>query len=144
MRKWGYGINSYCKTAHIYVDDAPWWIFALDRSIEFICDIIPSIPFPKVRMRLKDPDDIEFNESEWTTWKEWYGDLNQWFHLFAHCLVFEYCRDKMKSESVDITYDKAREMFYNSDRKFFDQQATIGDEIRAEESVTPSLLQPLP
>ena len=95
-------------------------------------------------MRLKDPDDIEFNESEWTTWKEWYGDLNQWFHLFAHCPVFEYCRDKMKSESVDITYDKAREMFYNSDRKFFDYEATIGDEIRTEEGVTPSLLQPLP
>jgi len=138
MRKWGYGINSYCKTADIYVDDASWWIFALDRSIEFICDIIPSIPFPKVRMRLKDPDDIEFNESEWTTWKDWYGDLNQWFHLFAHCPVFECRRDKMKSESVDITYDKAREMFYDSDRKFFDYEATIGDEIGSEESVTPS------
>ena len=50
----------------------------------------------------------------------------------------------MKSESVDITYDKAREMFYNSDRKFFDYEATIGDEIRTEEGVTPSLLQPLP
>ena len=93
-------------------------------------------------MRLKDPDDIEFNESEWTTWKEWYGDLNQWFHLFAHCPVFEYCNKKMKSQSVDITYEKAREMFYDSDRKFFDQAETRGAEIRSNESVIPSLLQP--
>jgi hypothetical protein len=138
MRRWTYGINSYRRTASIHVDDAPWWVFALDNLIEFICDIIPSIPFPKVKLRLRDPEDIEINGSEWTTWKEWYGDLNQYFHLFAHCPVFEYCRDKMKSQSVDITYEKAREMFYDSDRKFFDQQEAIGDEIRAENNTTPS------
>jgi len=89
-------------------------------------------------MRLKDPEDIEINGSEWTTWKDWYGDLNQWFHLFAHCPVFEYGQDKMKSKFVDITYEKAREMFYDSERKFFDQAETRGDEIRAEEGVIPS------
>ena len=134
MRKWSYGINSYHKTATIYVDDAPWWIFALERSIEFICDIIPSIPFPKVKMRLRDPGDIECIESEWTTWKEWYGDLNQYFHVLAHNPVFYYCQDRMKTKFVDITYDKAREMFYDSDRKFFDGEAAIGDEIRSQDS----------
>jgi hypothetical protein len=108
MRKWSYGINSYHKTANIYVDDAPWLIFALERSIEFICDVIPSIPFPKVKMRLKDPDDIEFIGSEWTTWKDWYGDLNQYFHLLVHSPVFYYCQGRMKTKFVDITYDKAR------------------------------------
>jgi len=138
MRKWTYGINSYHKTAHICVDDAPWWVFALDNLIEFICDIIPSIPFPRVRLRLRDPEDIECNESEWTTWKDWYGDLNQYFHLYAHCPVFEYCQDKMNSKSVDIPYEKARGMFYDSDKKFFDQHEALGHEIRAEENATPS------
>jgi hypothetical protein len=134
MKVWGYGINSYHKTAHIYVDEAAWWVFALDNVIEFICDIMPSIPFPKVKLRLRDPEDIEINESEWTTWKDWYGDLNQYFHLFVHCPVFEYCHDKMKSQFVDITYEKAREMFYDSDRKFFDQAETRGDEMRADDN----------
>ena len=134
MKKWDYGINSYHKTAQIHVDEAAWWVFALDNLIEFICDIMPSIPFPKVKLRLRDPEDIEINESEWTTWKDWYGDLNQHFHLFVHCPVFEYCNKKMKSQSVDITYEKAREMFYDSDRKFFERAEVIGDEMRADDN----------
>jgi hypothetical protein len=42
----------------------------------------------------------------------------------------------MKSQSVDITYEKAREMFYDSDRKFFDQAETRGDEMRADDNKT--------
>jgi hypothetical protein len=42
----------------------------------------------------------------------------------------------MKTKFVDITYDKAREMFYESDKKFFDNEAVIGDEIRSEDSAT--------
>jgi hypothetical protein len=136
MKVWGYGINSYHKTAQIHVEEAAWWVFALENSIEFICDIMPSIPFPNVKLRLRDPEDIEINESEWTTWKDWYGDLNQYIHLFVHCPVLEYCNKKMKSQSVDITYEKAREMFYDSDRKFFDQAETRGDEMRADDNKT--------
>lgn len=33
MRRWGYGINSLHKKAHIHVDDAPWWVFALDDLV---------------------------------------------------------------------------------------------------------------
>ena len=40
----------------------------------------------------------------------------------------------MKSQSVDITYEKAREMFYDSDRKFFDRAEAIGDEMRADDN----------
>jgi len=134
MRRWGYGINSYRKLASIHVEEAPWWIFALERSIEFICDIIPSIPFPKVKMRLKDPDDIEFIGNEWTTWKDWYGNLNQYFHLLVHNPVFYYCQDKIRSKSIDIIYEKAREMFYEFDMKFFDQEAAVSDQIRSQDT----------
>jgi len=93
----------------------------LERLIEFICGIIPSLPFPAVRMRLKDPDDIGFIGSEWTTWKEWYGDLNQYFHVQVHNPVFYYCQRKMASRSIDINYDQARGIFYRFDKKYFDR-----------------------
>jgi len=92
MRKWGYGINSFHKTAYIWVEESSWWVFALDRTIEWLCGIIPHISFPRIRMKLKDAEDIEFNDgSEWTTWQEWYGDLNQYFHCIVHMPVFNYC-----------------------------------------------------
>jgi len=122
MRKWGYGINSLHKTANIHIDDGPWWAFALDDLVGAICDIIPSIPFPKIKLKLKDPDDIEIQGGQWTTWKEWHGDLNQYFHVSVHSPVFEFCQNKIKTKSVDITYDQAREMFYEHDKKFFDQE----------------------
>ena len=106
----------------------------MESLIEFICDIVPSIPFPKAKMRLKDPDDIDFHGSEWTTWKDWYGDLNQYFHVLAHNPVFYYCQGKIKTKSVEITYDQAREMFYESDRKFWDQGAAVGDQIRSQDN----------
>lgn len=123
MRRWSYGINSLQNKASIYIDEGPWWAFVLDDLAEAICDIIPSIPFPKAKLKLKDPDDIEFHGGQWTTWKEWYGDLNQYFHLSAHNPVFEFCQNMIKTKSVDITYDQARDMFYERDRRFFDQEA---------------------
>lgn len=123
MRKWGYGINSFHNKANIYVDDAPWWVFALDDLVEAICGIIPSVPFSNARLKLKDPEEIEFHGGQWTTLKEWYGDLNQYFHVRVHCPVFEFCQRRIKTNSVEITYARAREMFYESDKKLFDQEA---------------------
>lgn len=119
-------------TADIYVEEGHWWIFALDSLIEFVCDIVPSVPFPKAKLRLTNPDDIEFYGSEWTTWKDWYGDLNQYFHLLVHDPVFNYCQGKMISKSVAITFDQAKEIFYESDKKFWDEQAAICNEIHTQ------------
>jgi len=123
MRRWGYGINSLQNKASIYIDEGPRWAFVLDDIAEAICGIVPSIPFPKAKLKLKDPDDIEFYGGQWTTWKEWYGDFNQYFHLLAHNPIFEFCQSKIRTKSVDITYDQAREMFYERDQKFFDCEA---------------------
>lgn len=35
MKTWSYGINSYYKTATIWLEEGPWWIFLLDRIVEF-------------------------------------------------------------------------------------------------------------
>jgi len=123
MKTWSYGINSIYKKASIYLEEASWWVFALDRIIEFLCDFIPPVPFPKIKMRLKDREDIEFNgDSEWTTWREWYGDLSQLFHCFVHMPIFDFCQKRIKCKSVEINYDNAKKIFYEEDKEFWDNE----------------------
>jgi len=128
METWSYGINSIYKKVSIYLEEAPWWIFALDRSIEFLCDVMPSIPLPKIKIRLKNGEDIEFNaDSEWTTWREWYGDLNQLFHCLVHVPIFDFCQKRIRYKFIEIDYDKAKEIFYEQDKEFWDREREISE-----------------
>jgi len=120
MKSWAYGINNYYKTASISLETAPWHIFAIENIAEFICDIIPPIPLPNIKFRLRDKDSIEFNQSEWTTVREWYGDLSQLFHSVIHMPIFNFCWDRIESKYIEVDYDKLKEMFYKKDKEFFD------------------------
>ena len=125
MKSWGYGINSVYKEANLYLEEAPWWVFATDRIAESLCDLIPPIPLPKRKRRLKNKEDIEFNGgSEWTTLRDWYGDLSQVFHCFAHIPVFDFCQKRIKRKFIEISYDRAKEMFYEQDKEFWDKNAS--------------------
>ena len=120
MKSWSYGINNYYKTASISLETASWHIFAIERITEFICDIIPPIPLPNIKFRLRDKDSIEFNQSEWTTFREWYGDLKQLFHGVIHILISDFCWDRIEMKCIEIDYDKLKEMFYEENKEFFD------------------------
>ena len=121
MRNWHYSINGYYKTAHISLETAPWHIFAIGRISEFICDIIPPIPLPNIRFRLRDKFSIEGNEYEWTTAREWWGDLNDLFHDMIHDPIFKFCCDRIDVKDIDIDYEKLKEMFYKEDKDFWDE-----------------------
>ena len=123
MKNWSYGINSIYKKANIYLEEAPWWVFLVDRIVEFLCDLTPSISLPKIKMRLKSREDIEFNGgSDWTTLRAWYGDLSQVFHCFVHMPVFNFCQKRFSCKSIEIDYSKAKEMFYGEDKEFWDTE----------------------
>ena len=94
--------------------------------IEWCCDLAPTIPLSNVKMRLRDPEDIEPNGGhQWTTWKEWYGDLSRLFHGFVHMPVFNFCQRRIRSRIVELDYDKAKEMFYEEDKKFWDKEQEL-------------------
>jgi len=132
MRVWHYGANSYHKTAHIVADDAPWYIFLLDRIVECICGMIPSIPLPKIKMKLN-KEDTNFIGHEFTTWKEWYGDTNQWFCLNVHMPVFYYCNSKKKVHIIPVDYKKLKEVFYESSKEWWDHEIKIAEEMIADD-----------
>jgi len=126
MKTWTYGINSLYKTASIDLQAGPWWAFVLERAVELCCDVTPAIPLPNVKMRLSDPEDIELSGGqEWTTWKEWYGDLSQGFHSFIHIPVFNFCQRQIKSRIVELDYGKIKKIFYEEDKKFWDEEREL-------------------
>ena len=126
MKTWSYGINSLYKTASIDLRTGSWWLFALERTAEFCCDIIPSIPLPNAKKRLREQGDIELNGGNpWTTWKEWYGDLSQLFHCFVHVPIFDFCQKRIKCKFIELDYDKVKEMFYQEDKKFWDEEINL-------------------
>jgi len=133
MRNWSYGINSLYRTASIWLEEGPWWVFLLDRIVEFLCEIAPPIRFPSIKLRLKNKEDIEFYGSEHTTWRDWYGDFNQFFHLAIHEPVFRFCQKRINTKCIEIDYNKAKELFYLEDKGFWDKEEKIAKEIIEEE-----------
>ena len=119
MKTWSYGVNSIYKKASIYLEEASWWVFVVDKIVESLCDFMPSIPLPNIEIRLKDKEDIEFNGgSELTTLRDWYGDLRQVFHCFVHMRVFDFCQKRIGCKHIAIDYTKAKEMFHEEDKEF--------------------------
>jgi len=127
MRKINYGINSYHKTASIIVEHANPLIFVLDRISEFICgNLILPAPLPNFKI---------IRDGEKTTIKEYYGDLRSLYHLWIHYPIFQYCAKKMDAEMIDIDYDKARKVFYDNDKKFWDESEERAKEMREDEDI---------
>jgi len=62
MKSWSYGINSLYKTASIYLETAPWYIFAIRALSDFLCDSVPPITLPNFKLRLKNEDAMDCNE----------------------------------------------------------------------------------
>ena len=123
MKYWTYGINSLYRTASIELQTGPWWVFALSEITESICDLMPHIPLPKIKKRLRKIEDIEINGGEnWTTWRAWYGDLSQTFHCFVHMSIFDFCQNKINRKIIDIDYKKAKDIFYKEDQEFWDKE----------------------
>ena len=126
MKTWSYGINSLYKTASIDLRTGPWWVFALERTAELCCDMIPSIPLPDAKKRLRDQEDIKLNGGNtWTTRKEWYGDLSQLFHCVVHVPIFDFCQKRIKCKFIELDYDKVKKMFYQEDKRFWDEEMNL-------------------
>jgi len=82
---------------------------------------MPPIPLPNIKFRLRDKHSIEFNQSEWTTFREWYGDLNSLFCGVIHMPIFGFCWDRIETKHIEMDYDKLKEMFYTKDKDFWDE-----------------------
>jgi hypothetical protein len=42
--------------------------------------------------------------------------------LSPYYFSFDFCQKKIRCESIDIDYDKAKEIFYEEDKEFWDRE----------------------
>lgn len=52
MTRWGIGTNNYHFTSSIILEEAPWYIFAIEFCIQWICHFMPPIPLPKIKIKI--------------------------------------------------------------------------------------------
>ena len=114
MKSWSYGINTYHKTASIWLEEGRRYIFLLDRAVEFLCSIIPPIPFPNIGKIVDDGEEY--------TLKEWWGSLDQMVCCSIHSPITIFCYRKINRTWIDIKYNKCRELFYEKDKEYWDEQ----------------------
>lgn len=125
MRRWTYAINSIYKISHIHCEEAPWWVFAIDSLVCKICDLIPPIPLPNIKKHLSDKDDIEFAGGEWTTWREWYGDISQLFCGCIHIPITNWCWGRANSTILKVNYNDLKDAFRERDIDFWEHEEEI-------------------
>jgi len=129
MRHWSYAANNYHETAHISVEDGPWWSFFIEWTIQWICHYFPAIPFPHIRYRLKDKDDIEFNDdNEWTTWAEWCGDTSQWFCASICMPISDWSFKRRFYYSFEVKYVSLKKRFEGESPELFELPEENEDE----------------
>ena len=136
MKTWSYGINALpeYKYGTLHLLDQPWWLAAIDWVVEhglyyFCCGgPLAHISFPNWFPRARDAE----RPNDLYTLREWYGSLGDFVHLKLTApmtgWVFE--RQRPYEVSVEIGYDRLRELFFERDREFFEQheRACAGSE----------------
>ena len=104
MRRWSIGTNDYYFTSSIYLQEAPWQIFAIERIMDFICHYFPRIPLPEIKI---------IRHSEKYTLRSYYGTTGDLFHVYVHDPVFQWCCRKIKEESIHFPFEELKKLFPN-------------------------------
>ncbi len=97
MKRWGVARNDYYCTGAVYLDEAPWYVFVIEGMAERLCGVFPAIPLPKIKFCPK-------GETEQYTWKDWYGDTQQIFHVWVCEPITSWCDKRTKTDYVEVPY----------------------------------------
>jgi hypothetical protein len=116
MKLYNIGSNNYWHTASIFLDDVPVGLHFLENVVSYICDIIPYIPLPKIKFRLKDKEawDITENKDGRTDLNEWCGDMQQLFHIYICSPISDFVFRHTKHTAINLPYSFLKELFPDS------------------------------
>lgn len=106
MRIWSFAVNNLYKTGCYILEEAPWYVFFLREAIMEICDHIPSVPIPFGSKLF-----INEEYGEKISVKDYYGDIQCWFHVKICCNIFNWCNNKIKIYHINTDYNDLKEKF---------------------------------
>jgi hypothetical protein len=109
MERWTIGTNSIHKTAMIYKEVGPWWVFFIEWLSISLCDLLhklPPIPLPNCeicRDCFTGSDLLE--PGEMTTIREWYGDFQSMWCIKVDSPIIQWCYHKYVRIKIPIEYN---------------------------------------
>lgn len=122
MKSWTYSINSHpdWRKGSIDLLDQPWWLALLEFSVSSLGRLyrpLNRIPLPNIRKRQRDLP----HSQKLYGWADWYGSLGDLFiaTVFNPALTLVFRLQQPYEVSVEIGYDKVRELFAARDPEFF-------------------------
>ena len=128
--RWFIGENSYYRQVTIYLEEAPFYIFWLERVANYICDCMNyfdfKIPFTD-KIKIKDEDGVS-----WTIY-DYYGGSASMYHSFIHHPIIDYCFPRISYYTINMDWDEAKRRF----PKYFDWETLEREskEYRLEEMI---------
>ena len=102
MRRWFIGSNNFYFTSGIYLEEASWYIFTIESSIQWICHYFPRIPLPKIKI-IKDKEE--------TNLQEYYGNISDLFHIFICAPITNWCWKKIDMIHFNHPYEMLKKKF---------------------------------
>ena len=102
MTRWFIGTNNYYYEGSIILEEGPWYVFFIEQIMNLICHYVPMIPLPKIKI---------IRDNEETNLNEYYGTINDLFHLYVHDKIFKWCYNRIKMTFVRFPYQMLDEMF---------------------------------
>jgi len=127
MRIFYVGFNDYYHTASIHLEKVPAGLYYLSEFVMWICVKIPSIPFPNF-ISWKSPEGR-------MSMREWFGDLQQWFHVNVCTHMFYFVRRHTKSTIIPLPYHYLKKLF----PEYFESSSEWDDDDRMFRQLTREL-----
>lgn len=127
MQRWGWGVNGIYKTCDVYLEEGPWWAWALGR--------IADVCLPRWRIPCLQLIPI-VREGERTTVAQWYGEtLDDFWHAWVTYPLFNFAYTFIKSTAVPLSWDFGKSLLYDQNPGRWDE-AEADPEFGAGEGMT--------
>lgn len=122
MRSWyvGMGKRDGKRYGVITLTETPWWVGVRNWVLDLVCNCyyVPSIPFPDWFKKARDEEDPNTLYSL----KEWYGDLQQFWHGLVCCRVLGVLHGRTHTDefSFELDYELMKKELYVIEKEVFD------------------------
>ena len=98
MRHWEIGVDVEQRTAAYCLEEAPWWVFALDHLVDWLCLHVPPIPLPNVDTSADEPtESIPVH------------DTRAWFHVRVHGPLGRWLEDQKQQFWLPGDYETVKQ-----------------------------------
>lgn len=127
MQHWSYGLNGYCRTCGVSLEEGPWWAFWLTDGFLQSCDRMPTWRIP-----LLDRFKIVRDDEEYTFGGYYGDDLRNLWHSFVCMPLFDFGHKYITCKYIKLPWESGKELFYEDDKTWWDEEERDGAEMRRE------------